>query len=103
MQTLSIVETKKILESYVNQTVYVHLEVNPEAYVRNAALTFTKCEFFGNDSLRVHLALKNPDGMLSIKDVTDFYDDDGVIVLCGYDDQSRIAQTLSISLKPLAM
>ncbi|WP_067618863.1 DUF1806 family protein [Alicyclobacillus acidiphilus] len=101
MQTLSLDEAKNVLQSYVNRPVYIHLEVNPEAYLRNALVTYTKCEFFGEDSYRVHFLLTNPEGMLSIKDVTDAYDDGGVIVLCGYDDQSRIAQTLSVSPQPL--
>ncbi|KRW92574.1 hypothetical protein SD51_03675 [Alicyclobacillus tengchongensis] len=103
MTPLGIEEARNRLLSMVGETVYVHLEVNPEAYIRNVPCKLKDVAVMGDHAYRVHLVLTDPDGLLSISGVTDFVDDGDAIVITGFDTQSRIRQTLTVSRRLLAM
>lgn len=104
MRTLTVEQAQGILNEYVGKRLYVHMEVNPEAYIRNAEFELEQASLVSwQGAYRVHLTWGEQKGILTVNEVTDFYDDGGVLVMTAYDSQSRIAQTLSVSDVPLTM
>ncbi|WP_206831410.1 DUF1806 family protein [Alicyclobacillus fructus] len=101
MRTLGIAEAKAMLEAWRGTRVYVHLEVNPEAYLRNASATLADAGLFGDGLYRVHLRFRDPDGLLYIQDVTEFVEDGSALVMMGLDGQNRVRQTATVSKIPL--
>jgi len=101
MRTLGASEARDRLEAWRGLQVYVHLEVNPEAYLRNASATLDEVGIFGDGLYRVHLRFRNPDGLLYIQDVTEFVEDGSALVMMGFDGQNRVRQTLTVSKEPL--
>ncbi|AEJ42916.1 DUF1806 family protein [Alicyclobacillus acidocaldarius] len=101
MRTLGAAEAKERLEAWRGSRVYVHFEVNPEAYLRNASATLDEVGMFGDGLYRLHLRFRDPDGLLYIQDVTEFVEDGSALVAMGLDGQNRVRQTLTVSLAPL--
>ncbi|GMA58517.1 hypothetical protein GCM10025858_30200 [Alicyclobacillus sacchari] len=60
MTPLGIDEAKERLLSMIGETVYVHLEVNPEAYIRNVACRLKDVAIMGDHAYRVHLVFTEP-------------------------------------------
>lgn len=103
MKTLSVLDAKTWLSQRLGLEVFLHMEVNPEAYIRNASVQLLKADILGDGPYRVHLQWESPAGILTINDISDMVEDDGVLVFTGYDSQTRIAQTLCLSQQPLSM
>ncbi|WP_234969652.1 DUF1806 family protein [Alicyclobacillus vulcanalis] len=98
---MGALEAIRRLEAWRGQRVYVHLEVNPEAYLRNASGTLDEVGLFGEGLFRVHLRLRDPAALVYIQDVTEFVEDGSAIVMMGLDGQHRVRQTLTVSDTPL--
>lgn len=87
--------------------VFLHLEVNPGAYLRNGTSVLTAFHLKGEGPYRVFLELESAGpsehphkGLIQVNDITHMHLEDGLLILTGYDDKDRIAQTIEISLSP---
>ncbi|MFB5190303.1 DUF1806 family protein [Alicyclobacillus fastidiosus] len=103
MQVKSVDEAKAWLAQYVGQTVYLHMEVNPQGYIRNVPVLLKLAHIHGDGAYRVYLEWEQPNGIVQLNDVTDFYEENGVFIFTAYDNQSRIAHSLEVSPKALSM
>lgn len=86
-----------------NKPVFIHLEVNPGAYWRNGQAALRSLHLKGEDPYRVFLELDEGHGLIQVNDVTHMELSDSMVILTGYDDKGRIAQTVEISLSPLTL
>lgn len=106
------------LKSYVDQTVFLHLEttngayaaVNPEqnggmavcAYIRNVPVRFHRAGLTGTGPYRAGLQMEG--GWIYAEGLTDWeVDDQGRLLLAGHDDQGRLAVALELSRTPFAV
>lgn len=103
MEKLSLEQTQAWFAKVCGLRIYLHMEVNPEAYIRNAYVNLVSAHIIGDGPYRIHLQWTEPQGIMTINDISEMYDDGGILVCTGYDSQTRIAQTLSVSLQPLSM
>jgi hypothetical protein len=91
------------LEQWKGKDVYIHLEVNPEAYIRNAKVELIEAHVKGDGPYRVFLELGQERGLIQINGITHMSVDENMVICTGYDDQNRLAQTLEVSIKPFSM
>ncbi|WAH35864.1 DUF1806 family protein [Alicyclobacillus dauci] len=103
MRELTIDEAKQWLQTRIGRTVYLHMESNPEGYIRNIPVHLRAVHIRGEGPYRVYVEWDNPQGILQVNDITDVYEDEAVLVFTAYDTQTRISHNLEISVQPLSM
>ncbi|MFD1673358.1 DUF1806 family protein [Alicyclobacillus fodiniaquatilis] len=103
MQSLSVQDAEAWLKRHQGLTLYVHLEVNPQGYIRNAKVAFRAGHIKGAGPYRVYLTWDDPEGMVQLNEITDFYEENACLICTAYDTQSRIAQSVVLSPVPLSM
>lgn len=103
------------LQTFVNQTVYVHLETTNGAYaaqgitgtkapavgcfIRNAAVRFHRAGLHGDGPFRAGLQLEQ--GWVYAEGLTDWeIDAAGRLLLAGHDGEGRLAVALELSREP---
>jgi hypothetical protein len=103
------------LQSFVDQTVYIHLETNMGAYaegsfglanprssgafIRNAAIRFARAVLAGTGPYRVGLQMDH--GWVYCDGLTDWeLDGQGRLLLAGHDKEGRLMVALELSLTP---
>ncbi|WP_067718909.1 DUF1806 family protein [Ferroacidibacillus organovorans] len=99
-------DLKKIaahLDPMCGTPVFLHMEVNPGAYIRNAMVTLERYHVRGQGVYRIYLQFADQQGILHMDDVTEARVEDGRVLFVGYDEMERIARTLVISSQPLSM
>lgn len=103
MRVLGVEEAVTWLNNYQNRDVYLHMEVNPHGYLRNAKVRLQSSHIHGDDDYRVYLTLSEPTGLVQLNGVTEICEDKGVLIFTAYDTQDRILETLIVSPSPLDM
>ncbi|MDQ0243493.1 hypothetical protein J2S09_001029 [Bacillus fengqiuensis] len=113
MQPINKDAVQKRLESFFQQTVYVHLEttngayaahfndqvINVGAFIRNAAVNVKQGKITGEGPFRVGLELEL--GWVYAEGLTDWeLDDEGRLLLAGHNRDGQLAVALQISEKP---
>lgn len=91
------------LDPMCGNLVFLHMEVNPGAYIRNAAVKLERYHVRGDGVYRVYLEFADRQGILHMDDVTEARVEEGRVLFVGYDERERLARTLVISLQPLSM
>lgn len=87
---------------------YLHFEVNPGGYWRNGKTVLKAVHVKGDGPYRaffqfVSHSSGNDPGLIQVNDLTHMELGDESLVLTGYDDKGRIAQTIEVSLSPFAV
>lgn len=113
LQHIQIEEVQKAINSFANQDVYLHLETtngayathNDEkkmtvgAYIRNGLVRFTRGTILGDEAYRVGLKLDL--GWIYAEGLTHYeLDNQGRLLLAGYDSEGRLAVALELSHRP---
>jgi len=111
-------EVQQALDRFSKQQVYVHLESNQGAYtqgaytsnkgsvhhsgvfIRNAGIRYSHGKITGDGPYRVGLKMEL--GWVYAEGLTDWeWDDQGRLLLVGYDPEGRLAVALHLSQQPL--
>lgn len=100
---MTVQEAQTWLQARVGQSVYLHLESNPQGYIRNAEVTLKSGHIHGDGPYRIYVQWDNPTGLVQLNEVTDIYEDEHVLIFTAYDTQTRISHNLEISTQPLSM
>jgi hypothetical protein len=92
----------------LERDVYLHFEVNPGGYWRNGKSVLKAIHVKGEGPYRAFLRLMSEisggePGLIQVNDVTHMELGDEYLILTGYDDKGRIAQTIEVSLSPFAV
>ena len=105
-----------LLESFLNQDVYLHLEITNGAYavhrqesnmtvgafIRNSRIRFYRGVITGDGPYRVGLKMEL--GWVYAEGLTDFeMDQAGRLLLAGHDQEGRLAVALELSLSPFEL
>src|SRR5699024_12313828 len=103
MKPMVMNRVKKILDTFVNKDVYIHIETtngayashfdhrayNVGAYVRNAKVRFSRAKLVGNGNV-YRAGLKMDDGWIYAEGLTDWtMHDDTNLHLAGHDREGR--------------
>lgn len=100
MQPIDKNIVEKALQTYQGQTVFIHTEVNPGCFIRNAAVQMEQAYIAGNHPYRVALRIDHG-GWIRVEGLTDFeIDSQNRLLLAGHDDRGRIISNLELSLTP---
>jgi len=88
------------LERFRGTTVYLHVEVTPGAFVRNAKTDIAAVHAAGDGPFRV--ALELPDrGWIRVEGLTHgLLDEQGRLLLAGHDELGRLTTALQLSREP---
>lgn len=102
------IEAKRVTlhaKKFLEQLVYIHLEVNPGAYWRNGSAILRALHLKGDHPYRVFLELSSPtvgtsegNSLIQVNELTHMELGDDSLILTGYDDKGRIAETIEVSL-----
>lgn len=113
MKPIILEDVQSRLESYYNQTVYIHLETtngayathndasffSASAYIRNAKLVIETGKILGEGPYRA--GLKTEIGWVYAEGLTHFEDDQpGQLLLAGHGAEGKLAVALQISQTP---
>lgn len=116
MQPIDHDEVQSVLERFVNQDVYLHLETTNGAYaahrfgqpmaicayIRNGKVKFERAAITRESPYRV--GLKMSDGWIYAQGLTDFeVDEHGRLLLAGHDEEGRLGVALELSTTPFPM
>jgi len=89
-------EVEKELRRFVGAKVYVHSEATSYVFVRNFTVQLTEAYIAGEGPYRVALRF-NGDGWLRMETLTDYeVDDQGRLLLAGFDDKGRMDVALHL-------
>lgn len=100
MQPIDKNKVEKALQNYHGQTVFIHTEVNPGCFVRNAAVRVEQAYIAGEHPYRVALRIDHG-GWIRVEGLTDYeIDEQNRLLLAGHDDRGRIISNLELSLTP---
>jgi hypothetical protein len=116
VKPIVVTEVQPILETFVDKTVYLHLETTNGAYAASGITTESKamaiCAFIRNTQVQFDRALLTGSGpfragleitggWVYAEGLTDWeVDEHGHLLLAGHDDAGRLAITLELSLTP---
>lgn len=114
MKPIEIANVQKELETFVNKTVYVHVEttngayashfdnkgINIGAFVRNVSVSFTQAKIVGTGQA-FRVGLKMEKGWIYAEGLTDWtiHENDSLL-LAGHDAEGRLMVALQISETP---
>ncbi len=113
MQPINTKEVDKVLGTFVNKDVYLHLETTQGAYavhhgglpmvvgayIRNPIIRFVRGSIAGNGPYRVGLKMEH--GWVYAEGLTDWeVNEDGQLLLAGHDPEGKLAVALQLSEKP---
>jgi len=113
MEAINKAEVEKLLRSFLNKKVYIHLETtngayashfdnqgyNVGAYIRNAEVTFSQAKIKG-DGLSYRAGLKLSIGWIYAEGLTDWTVHEDKLLLAGHDREGRLMVSLQISETP---
>lgn len=110
MESIDKAKIEAKAAEFLQQQVYIHLEVNPGAYWRNGAARLQALHIKGDEPYRLFLELAGTSaqeadegGLIQVNDLTHMELGPNLLIFSGYDDKGRIAQTLEISLSPFSL
>ncbi|WMT41848.1 DUF1806 family protein [Paenibacillus sp. D2_2] len=96
MMKIDRLEVEKELRRLVGAKVYVHSEATSYMFVRNFSVQLTEAHIAGEGTYRVALRF-NGDGWLRMEALTDYeVDDQGRLLLAGFDDKGRMDVALHL-------
>lgn len=113
MKPIDAKEVQAVLDSFVNNELFIHLEttngayavhsgerkMSSGAYIRNSVITFSEGKIVGEETYRVGLKMKY--GWVYAEGLTDWeYDDQNRLLLAGHDEEGRISVALQLSSTP---
>lgn len=117
MKPIVLEEVQTALNEYVGKSVYLHLETtngayaaeSPDkkamavcAYVRNAAVRFSRAVIAGTGPYRAGLQMEH--GWIYAEGLTDWeVDPEGRLLLAGHDAEGRLAVALELSQTPFPL
>lgn len=114
METIDNVHVQKLLNEYINQPVYIHLETtngayashidekayNVGAFIRNAKVTFTNAKLIGDGKV-YRVGLKTELGWIYAEGLTDWtVTETNQLLLAGHDREGRLMVALQLSKEP---
>lgn len=113
MEVIQKEDVQKLISSFANEDVYIHLEttngsyashfnesfLNAGAFIRNIKLSFELGKIVGDSPHRV--GLKLPAGWIYAQGLTHYeLDDKGRLLMAGLDSAGKLAVALEISRTP---
>jgi len=113
LQHIQLEQVQQAINSYANQDVYLHLEttngayaahnddkkMTVGAYIRNGLVQFTRGSIAGEGAYRVGLKLSL--GWVYAEGLTHYeIDEQGRLLMAGYDAEGRLAVALELSHQP---
>lgn len=117
MRPIVLEEVQNAVNTYVGQTTYLHLETTNGAYaaesaesrsmavcayVRNAAVRFSRATIAGTGPYRAGLQMD--EGWVYAEGLTDYeIDTEGRLLLAGHDAEGRLAVALQLSATPFPL
>ncbi|MEW9702012.1 DUF1806 family protein [Paenibacillus sp. SI8] len=100
MQLIEADKLRQILQGFEGKDVYVHVEVNPGALLRNVRVKVRQAHLAGTGAYRIALRIEE-EGWIRVEGITHFHiDHRGRLLTAGYDDRNRIAAVLQVGLYP---
>jgi hypothetical protein len=102
MQRIHKETVRKELEKYVGATSYVHFEVIPGGFVRNANFNVLQAFISEDKPYRIALKIEN-NGWIRVEGITDYeIDNEGRLLLAGHDAIGRLMSALQLSSVPFS-
>ncbi|RBW71124.1 DUF1806 family protein [Bacillus taeanensis] len=93
---------QKELNKYVGKNSYIHVEVIPGGFVRNANITLLKAFIAEDESYRIALKIEH-NGWIRVEGITDYeVDHEGRLLLAGHDPLGRLMSALQLSSVPFS-
>ncbi len=100
MKAIDKKEAERLLGRFAGKTAWIHVEVTPGGFVRNATVHVLETFIAGDGPYRVALKLAG-DGWIRMEALTDYeWDGEGRLLLAGHDDLGRLATALQLSEHP---
>jgi len=96
MRPIEIERLETLLQEYEGRFPYIHVEVTPGAFVRNARVQVAKAYARGSGPYRVALRLED-DGWIRAEGLTHMADEPGRLLLAGHDELGRLTCALQLS------
>ncbi|HZG56081.1 DUF1806 family protein [Paenibacillus sp.] len=88
------------LRQYEGRKAFVHMEVTPGGFVRNAEVSVLRTYVAGSGTFRVALRLAN-DGWIRVEGLTHMaLDERGSLLLAGHDEKGRLTSALQLGFGP---
>ncbi|MDB5084112.1 MAG: hypothetical protein JWN30_998 [Bacilli bacterium] len=116
MKTIDKQKVQDLIQTFINQDIFMHLETTNGAYAAHRSeSTMAVCAFIRNGNVRFHngsiagdgpyrVGLQMEQGWIYAEGLTDWeLDDEGRLLLAGHDEDGRLAVSLELSLKPFRM
>lgn len=113
MKPIDKSEVQRMLDSFLDQEVYIHLEMTMGAYaahhgqakmtgstfIRNARVRFSRAGIEGNESYRV--GLKMDEGWIYSEGLTHMADNETErLIMAGLNDEGKLVVALQLSREP---
>lgn len=88
------------LREFTGQIVYIHCEVTPGGFIRNARVDVLNNFIAGEGPYRVALELAG-DGWVRVEGLTDYErNESDQLLMAGHDDKGRLTVALELSKEP---
>lgn len=88
------------LQQFIGKHAYMHVEVNPGAYLRNSKVQISSVYVLGDNPYRIFLQFDGGQALLQMDNVTHMLVTQDIVIATGYDEYGRLARTIEISLTP---
>ncbi|WP_199620836.1 DUF1806 family protein [Paenibacillus alkalitolerans] len=96
MKKINKTEVHKELQAFVGQDAYIHSEATSFVFVRNFRISITECHIAGEGPYRVAIRFER-NGWLRTEGLTHYeIDEQGRLLLAGYDDRGRMNVALEL-------
>jgi len=93
-------KVEEALQAFHGCRTYVHAEVIPGGFVRNAAVDVRQAHIAGDGPYRIAVQFDH-DGWIRMENLTHFeIDGKRRLLLAGHDDQGRLSTVLELSFAP---
>jgi hypothetical protein len=115
MKEVDVLELQKLIDSFANKDVYIHLETtngsyathyneqffNASAFIRNAKIRYEHGKVINDNPHRVGLKLEN--GWVYAQGITHYeLDEQGRLLMAGLNHEGKLAIALEISETPFS-
>ncbi len=88
------------LQQFIGKSAYLHMEVNPGAYLRNSKVRISDVHVLGDNPFRIYLQLDDGQALLQMDNVTHMLITQEMVITTGYDEYGRLARTIEVAMTP---